>query len=98
MASLLLRKIIQIRNLKKDAFVIENGALLGAHGHPKIKKSAKVPPKGALFTLSEKRLGNHRFLDPPEPFELSWRLHKTSIFTCWPFPQNGTETTSQNLH
>ena len=61
-------------------------------------QSAKVPPKIALFTPSEKRLGNHRFLDPPQPSELSWRLHKTSIFTCWPCPQNGIEMTSQNLH
>ena len=64
---------------------------------PKSQKSAKVPPKGALFTPSEKRLGNHRFLDPPEPSELSWRLHKTSIFTYPVYPQNGIEMTSQNL-
>ena len=65
---------------------------------PSTPQSAKVPPKIALFTPSEKRLGNHRFLDPPEPSELSWRLHKTSIFTCWPCPQNSIGTTSQNLH
>ena len=68
---------------------------MGTH---KSQKPAKVPPKIALFTPSEKRLKNHRFLDPPEPSELSWRLHKTSIFTCWPCPQNGIETTSQTLH
>ena len=67
-------------------------------GTQKSQKPVKVPPKIALFTPSEKRLKNHRFLDPPEPSELSWRLHKTSIFTCWPCPQNGIETTSQNLH
>ncbi len=67
-------------------------------GTQKSHKSAKVLPKIALFTPSEKRLTNHRFLNPPEPSELSWRLHKTSILTCWPCPQNGIETTSQNLH
>ena len=66
-------------------------------GSPKSPKSAKVLPTGALFTPSEKRLENRRFLDPPETSELSWRLEKTSIFTYPLYPQNGFEITSQNL-
>ena len=66
-------------------------------GSQKSPKSAKVSPQGALFTPSEKRLENRRFLDPPETSELSWRLHKTSIFTYPLYPQNGIEMTSQNL-
>ena len=66
-------------------------------GPQKSRKSPKVPPKGALFTPRKKRLRFHRFSDPPEPSKTSWRLHKTSIFTFWPCPQNGIKSGSQNL-
>ena len=66
-------------------------------GPQKSRKSPKVPPKGALFTPRKKRLRFHRFSDPPEPSKTSWRLHKTSIFTFWPCPQNGIKSASQNL-
>ena len=67
-------------------------------GSQKSQKSVKVLPKIALFTPSEKCVENPRFLEPPEPSELSWRLHKTSICTCRPYPQIGIEMNSQNLH
>ena len=63
----------------------------------KSRKTQKVPPKVALFAPSQKHLKFHRFLDPPEPSESSWRLQKTSIFTYRPYPQNGIEMTSQNF-
>ena len=66
-------------------------------GPPQTQKSQKVPLKGSLFTPSEKLLQKYRFLDPPEPRKLSWRLHKTSIFTCRPYPKNIIKMTSQNL-
>ena len=66
-------------------------------GPPKTQKSQKVPLKGSLFTPSENLLQKYRFLDPPEPRKLSWRLHKTSIFTCRPYPKNIIKMTSQNL-
>ena len=90
-------KSSEIQTLKKMPFGPKMEPFWEPMGTHKSKKSAKVPPKGALFTPSEKRHKNHRSLDPPEPSELSWRLHKTSIFTCWPCPQNNIETTSQNL-
>ena len=66
-------------------------------GPQKSRKTRKVPPKVALFAPSQKHLKFHRFLDPPEPSESSWRLHKTSIFTFSPYPQNRLQSTSQNL-
>ena len=66
-------------------------------GPQKSRKTQKVPPKVALFAPSQKHLKFHRFLDPPEPSESSWRLHKTSIFTFSPYPQNRLQSTSQNL-
>ena len=66
-------------------------------GPQKSTKTQKVPPKVALFAPSQKHLKFHRFLNPPEPSESSWRLHKTSIFTFSPYPQNRLQSTSQNL-
>ena len=66
-------------------------------GPQKSRKTQKVPPKVALFAPSQKHLKFHRFLDPPEPSESSWRLHKTSIFPFSPYPQNSLQSTSQNL-
>ena len=66
-------------------------------GPQKSTKTQKVPPKVALFAPSQKHLKFRRFLNPPEPSESSWRLHKTSIFTFSPYPQNRLQSTSQNL-
>ena len=77
-----------------DRNLNSSGTPWAAKNHQNLRKCL---PKGALFTPSEKRLENRRFLDPPETSELSWRLHKTSIFTYPLYPQNGIEMTSQNL-
>ena len=66
-------------------------------GPQKSTKTPKVLPKVALFAPSQKHLKFHRFLNLPEPSESSWRLHKTSIFTFSPYPQNRLQSTSQNL-
>ena len=66
-------------------------------GPQKSTKTPKVPPKVALSSPSGKLFKFHRFLDPPEPSESSWRLHKTSIVTFSPYPQNRLQSTSQNL-
>ena len=66
-------------------------------GPQKSTKTQQVPFKGPLFAPSQKHLQFHRFLDPPEPSESSSRVHKTSIFTFWPYPQNRLQSTSQNL-
>ena len=66
-------------------------------GPQKSTKTQKVPPKVALFAPSQKHLKFHRFLNPPEHSESSWRLHKTSIFPFSPYTQNRLQSTSQNL-
>ena len=83
--------------LKKMPFCAKREPIRTPMGPQKSTKTQKVPSKGPLFAPSQKHLKFHRFLDPPEPSESSSRVHKTSIFTFWPYPQNRLQSTSQNL-
>ena len=66
-------------------------------GTQQSEKSRKVLSETAIFTPFEKHLEIWWFLDPPEPAGLSSHPHKTSIFACWPYPENVIKMTSQNL-
>ena len=72
--------------------IVPFGAPIGTQ---KSSKAPNMPPKGARFTSCKTRLRNRRFLDPPEPSKLSSRLHKTSIFTFWPYPENSSKISSK---
>ena len=64
-------------------------------GTQKSSKALNVAPKDARFTSCKPRLRIRRFWDPPEPSKLSSRLHKTSIFTFWPYPENSSKISSK---
>ena len=53
-------------------------------------------PQGGTLKDLKKRSQNPSFFWPPDLAELSSRPGKTSIFTCWPYPQKSSKMTSQN--